>query len=160
MKRTKKSSDDFKQNWKSYVLQSVFAALTVFIVFLLLSLYQLAIVASIGASAFIVFAMPKSVAARAKNILGGYCVGLLCGLFSALIPHAHHVSSAFVASFAVGLSMLVMVITDTEHPPAAGIALGVAIRGFSWGVMVTSLVSVFVLTVIHYLCRDSLKDLV
>ena len=44
------------------------------------------VVASIGATAFIVFAMPKSIAASPHRIIGGHVIGLISGLLVALIP--------------------------------------------------------------------------
>jgi len=74
-----KTDEEFKQYWKHYVLQSVLATLAVFIVISFLSLQHAVIVASLGATAFIVFAMPASITARARNVIGGHIVGLFCG---------------------------------------------------------------------------------
>ena len=53
-----------------------------------------------------------------------------------------------------------MVITDTEHPPASGTALGVAVKGFHLNVAMAVIVSALTLSIIHYLFRRYLKDLV
>jgi len=54
-----------KKTWRSYVLQSLLAALALMaILYFLDILTHAAIVAALGASAFIIFAMPKSVLAR------------------------------------------------------------------------------------------------
>ena len=64
-----------------------------------------------------------------------------------------------VYSLAVGLSIFIMVITDTEHPPASGTALGVAINGFSAKVLVALIASVIALSLIHHFFKGYLKDL-
>jgi hypothetical protein len=83
-------------------------------------------------------------------------VGLACGALCALIPHS---SALLVGALAVGSSMFVMVVTDTEHPPASGTALGTAITGFSWQAGVAVAASAVLLSLAHYLLRRVLRDL-
>ena len=71
-KSVKKMVDEFRQFWRNYVLQSVLATLSVFIVLYFLSLQNAVIIASIGATAFIVFAMPDNITAQARNVIGGH----------------------------------------------------------------------------------------
>jgi hypothetical protein len=65
-----------------------------------------------------------------------------------------------VYSSVVGLTMFAMVATDTEHPPACGTALGVAISGWSLSVTLTILVSAIILAAAHVALARFLKDLV
>ena len=60
---------------------------------------------------------------------------------------------------AVGLSIFIMVVTDTEHPPASGTALGVAIQGFNFKVIIAVLASAVILSLVHTLFKRHLKDL-
>jgi CBS-domain-containing membrane protein len=53
-------------------------------------------------------------------------------------------------SVAVGLSFFTMVVTRTEHPPASGTALGVAIAGFSLGAAIAVVTSVVMLSLVHH----------
>ena len=154
-----KTDEEFKQYWKHYVLQSVLATLAVFIVISFLSLQHAVIVASLGATAFIVFAMPASITARARNVIGGHIVGLFCGFLFSLIPHTALVSSVLVYSLAVGVAIFTMVITDTEHPPAAGTALGVVMTGITLNVLIAVTGSIVILSLIHWLFKPYLKDL-
>ena len=82
--------------WKNYVFQSLFATLAIFIVLLTLSLQEAVIIASIGATTFIVFAMPKSITAKPRNVIGGHIVGLISGSLCALIPHPLFIHSIMV----------------------------------------------------------------
>ncbi|MHA1860605.1 MAG: HPP family protein, partial [Candidatus Asgardarchaeia archaeon] len=132
--RSNRKVDEFRSFWKNYILQSLLATLTIFIVLLLLSMEHAVIIASIGATSFIVFAMPKSITARPRNVIGGHMVGLISGSLFSLIPSHSFLFSITLYSFAVGLSIFMMVVTDTEHPPAAGTALGVVVKGFSLNV--------------------------
>ncbi len=56
-----KMDAEFRQYWKNYVLQSSLAAFAVFIVLYFLSMQYAVIIASLGATAFIVFADDISV---------------------------------------------------------------------------------------------------
>lgn len=152
--------EEFRLFWRNYVLQSLFATVTVFTVLLVLSLERAVIVASIGASAFIVFAMPRNITAKPRNVIGGHLVGIVCGSLFALVPHSSPLLATAIYSCAVGCSIFVMVITDTEHPPASATALGVAIGGFSWSSASAVLTAAIVLSLVHRYFRPFLRDLV
>ena len=150
----------FGPHWLNYVLQSVFAAASVFVVLVALRQQNLVVAASLAATAFTVFAMPGSVTASTRNVVGGHIVGLAFGSMFALIPQDSALAQDGIYALAVGGAMLVMAVTNTEHPPAAGTALGVVIAGFSWRIMLGVLVGVAVLAMIHRLLRPVLRDLV
>ncbi len=151
---------EFKMYWKNYVFQSVAATIATMIILLVLSLENAVVVASIAASIFIIFAMPNSVSARKRAIIGGHWIGLFFGSMWTLIPQPYYFISIFVFSLAVGSTILVMVIFDMEHPPAAGTALGVAITGFSWNVGIAIITSTILLVIIRSVFKPYLKDLV
>ena len=160
MKRSvRKMIDEFRLHWRNYVLQSLFATLAVFVVLYFLTLQNAVIIASLGATAFIVFAMPKALMANARNVIGGHVVGLFCGFVFSLIPHPTLFGGLVCYSAAVGLSIFTMVVTDTEHPPASGTALGVAITGMHPNVLVTVILSVVLLSLIHHFFKPYLRDL-
>lgn len=150
---------EFRLHWKHYVLQSMLATLSVFMVLYFLSLQDAVIIASIGATAFIVFAMPDSITAQSRNVIGGHIVGLFCGFLFSLIPHSALLFSILIYSLAVGTSIFVMVVTDTEHPPAAGTALGVVMTGISFQVLIVVVMSIVILSAVHRLFKPYLKDL-
>lgn len=151
---------ELKAHWRNYLFQSLLATITLFVILLFLSLENAVVTASIGATAFIVFTMPSSITAQPRNVIGGQLIGLFFGSACAFIPHAHWLSSIFVYSLAVGLSILAMVILDMEHPPASGTALGFAITGVSWEVGTALAGSVFILSIAHKLLEKQLRDLV
>jgi CBS-domain-containing membrane protein len=150
---------EFQLFWRRYLLQSFFATLTIFVVLLLLSLQHAVIVASIGATAFIIFAMPQNITAKPRNVIGGHLVGLLSGFLCSLIPHTLFFYSVLVYSLAVGISIFVMVVVDTEHPPASGTALGVAITGFSLNAVIAVITSIIILSLAHRHFGSHLKCL-
>jgi CBS-domain-containing membrane protein len=102
-------------------------------------LTETALIASLGATSFIVFAMPKTYASSPRRLIGGYGIGISIGIicyyiglltnsFSIINMVSTNNSSIVFASIAVGLSIFLMTITNTEHAPAAGIALGLVIN--------------------------------
>ena len=161
MKRTiKQIAHELRLYWKHYVLQSLLASLSIVIVFLFLTTQEAVLVASLGATSFIVFAMPKSITAKPRNVISGHMIGIAVGSLCALIPHQIPLVSICVYSLAVGLSIFIMVVTDTEHPPASGTTLGIVIRGFSLHVTITLIISVVILSAIHVYFKKYLRDLV
>ncbi len=155
----RKMMEEFRLHWRHYVLQSLIATVAVFVVLYFLSLQNAVIIASLGATAFIVFAMPGSLTAQPRNVIGGHLVGLFWGFVFSLVPHAAMIGSLVCYALAVGLSIFTMVVTDTEHPPAAGTALGVAITGISPQVLVTVVLSIILLSLIHHFFKPYLRDL-
>jgi CBS-domain-containing membrane protein len=149
----------FPALWKNYLYQSFLATIIVFIVLLMLTMQHAVVIASIGATAFIVFTMPRNITAKPRRVIGGHVVGLFSGSLCALIPHSSTLASMGVLSLAVGLSICLMVALDVEHPPASGTALGVAITGFHPEVMIAVLTSSIVLSLAHQFCKKYLKDL-
>ena len=150
----------FKANWKKYIYQCGYASLAVFIVLLFLQLRNMVAVASIGASAFIIFTMPNSRTAQSKNIMGGYVIGLISGTIFSFVPGNLFFARIIVYSLAVGFSIFLMVITDTEHPPASGIALSIAINGFTVETEIIVLFSAVALAIINSIFKKYLEDLV
>ena len=158
-KSFKKIDREFRQHWKNYVLQSILASFSIFIVLYFLSLQHAVIIASIGATAFIIFAMPDSITAQPRNVIGGQLVGLFFGFLFSLFPHSVLMYSIIIYSLAVGASIFTMVVIDTEHPPAAGTALGVAITGISLDVFIAISISVILLSLIHVFFKPYIRDL-
>ena len=80
-----KIDTQFSKYWKQYLIQSSYAAITVFIITIILSNNPV-VIASFGATAFIVFAMPNNVAAEPKRIIGGLLVGFFVGSCFVVFP--------------------------------------------------------------------------
>ena len=150
---------EFKRLWKNYFYQSFLATIVVFIVLLLLNMEHAVVIASIGATAFIVFTMPRNITAAPRRVIGGHLIGLFSGSLCALIPQSSVLSSIIVYSLAVGISIFLMVALDAKHPPAGGTALGVAITGFSPSIVIAFLTSSIVLSLAHRFSKRFLKDL-
>lgn len=147
-------------NWRAYLLQSIYATLCVLALLLVLRAGRAVTIASMGATTFILFAMPSSIAARPRSILGGHFIGLIVGLLCGFLPHPPGVASAIVYGLAIGITMFLMVATNTEHPPAAGTALAVAIGGSEPTVFWSILISALLLAAISRFLGPRLLNLV
>jgi len=150
----------FPKYWKQYLIQSSMAAGTVFIITILLADNPV-IIASIGATAFIIFAMPNNITSEPKRIIGGHLLGFFIGSCFAVFPFMHILFfKAIWFSLSVGITILFMVVLDVEHPPAAGTALGMTLMSYSSTSVTTILISVFILAIVSHLFKPFLKDLV
>lgn len=99
-------------------------------------------------SIVLVMADPDSRAARPRNIAGGHILSTLSGFVVLWLFGG----SPWLASAAVGLSILLMSLTDSLHPPAGLDALLVVTLRPSWTFLVAPvLMGVFGLIVFAYL---------
>jgi len=160
----------FKKAPKHYIRQSLLAALVVGIILYIFRFLSggIVIVAALGASTFIVFAMPDSITAQPRRLIGGHALGLLSGAFSHFVLLSGYLDKPTVSqevlfilagALAVGLSIFLMTITNTEHPPAATTAIGVVANGWSYQVALLVLLSALCLALARRLLRPHLKDL-
>lgn len=125
---------EFKHHKTRYIVQCTVATLCVLGVLMALNTLNRGItIASLGASSFIAFAMPHQRASTARVMIGGYTIGIvtgtLCCLLSTLpgvstVPYLEANRPEVFGAIAVGMAIFLMAITQSEHPPAAGLALG------------------------------------
>jgi len=101
--------DKFKKLWLYYVFQSALAAVFIFIIVLVFR-ESFVIISSMGATAFICFALPKNVSAQSRHVIGGHLVGLCCGAIFMLTGFPDCVE----IPMAVGLAIFFMVALDKK----------------------------------------------
>ncbi len=80
-----KIDDKFFSYRKQYFIQSGYAAVSIFIITFILYNNPI-VIASIGATAFIVFSMPNSITAQPRRIIGGHLVGFILGSCFGVFP--------------------------------------------------------------------------
>ncbi len=155
-----KIDSNFPPYWKQYIIQSSYVAFTVFIISLILSDNPV-IIASIGANAFIVFAMPDNISAEPKRIIGGHFLGFFIGSCFAVFPVMNILFfKAVWLSLSVGITILPMVVLDVEHSPAAGTSLGMTLIAYSSTSATAILISVLLLAIKGHIAKPFLEDLV
>lgn len=161
--------ESFRKKPKSYIIQSLLAVVAVTVILAVVEvLTHAAIVAALGASTFIVFAMPHTITARPRRLIGGHVVGLAVGTFCYFAFFTGGLGSLVagwefltwvVYALTVGLAIFCMAITNTEHPPAASTALGLVIHEFSYEIILFVLICAVCLALIRWLLRRYLRDL-
>ena len=159
----------FLSNKWRYLLQCGLATVSAVLVLLVMdTVANKVVMASLGASCFIAFCVPNKKASSTRLMLGGYIVGIAVGtLFywlatipwpdSMTILHEH--SYVIFGGLAIGIAMFGMVITNTEHPPAASLALGLVLCEWQVLTVVVTLVEIVLLCVIKRLLKPILIDL-
>ncbi|MCP4639238.1 MAG: HPP family protein [bacterium] len=157
----------FRGNKGRYIAQCTLASMVVFVILHVLDAAEnAALVGSLGASAFIVFAVPQAESSRPRFLLGGYFVGICCAavcyglcLLSVHAPFIHQPSAPLFAAVSVGMTIFIMVMTDTEHPPAAGVALGLVLN-MNLGSLLVVVLGILCLSAIRALLKPMLINLV
>lgn len=109
------------------MLRSAAVTLASLAVFLVLHGLHWPLVAStsVASTAFVLFAMPGSDAARAWNTLGGNVLGLLGAWLVTVLGLQLGMPEAGIYAVTVGVAMFAMQLARALHPPAAGAALTV-----------------------------------
>lgn len=146
----------FRGFWKFYILQSVLASAALFLTIVFVGREASVVIASMGATAFICFALPKSSSAQSRNVIGGHLIGLLIGLLFSSVSWPYIVEF----SAAGGVAIFLMVALDMEHPPAVGTTLAVQMHQVDLRVASAILIGALVISQIRYYLRRYLRDLV
>ena len=160
----------FRRSRKNYLVQVALATAALFAILLLVdSLSDAALAVGLGSSAIIIFLSPSYRSASLRGLVGGHTLGVLIGLACSLLlfstaledPAADStVLRAAILAASLGLLMLLMSTTDTEHPPAAGTVLGIAVK--PWDPITLSIIvgAVLLLALIKFLLHRYLHDLI
>ena len=122
----------------------------------------------VASSAFTIFVIPESVAATPRKVIGGHLVAGLIGAgvsYILQIPGLEIYASEtryivdIAAALSVGIGIFFMVVTNTEHPPAAGTSLGLVIYGFDWTSVVFIISSAVLLSLVRIVLRPRMINL-
>jgi len=87
-----------------------------------------ALMAPLGASCFLVFAVPESPFAQPRNVIGGHLISTMVGLLVLGLFGAEW----WALGLAVGLSIAGMLLTRTGHPPAGADPIVVLLVNPGW----------------------------
>ena len=126
------------------------------------------VIAALGSSSFIAFTMPHREVSRPRFLLGGYAVGLAVGSLCFRLsreaqgagwPVVSDVALVLFAALAVGLAIFIMCVTNTEHPPAAGVALALALGPWHLGSVAVTAAAIVALVVGKRLLKPFLINL-
>jgi CBS-domain-containing membrane protein len=157
-----------KENIRRYLLQCSMAGAVVLVLLLFLdAVTQTVLIASLGASAFIAFAVPLSLHSSPRHMIGGYIVGIICGGGMSFLHTSmnlstqpvDHAAMIMFAALAMSLAMFLMVVTRTEHPPAAALALGLVLNEWTPLTLVVVLAGIVGLSIVKRMVLPLLMDL-
>jgi len=157
-----------RKDIRRLLLQCTLAGAFVLVSLLVLdAVTQTVFIAAFGSSAFIAFAVPRSLHSSPRHLIGGYLVGItvgaLIGTLYLSFDFAHvSVNHAFMilfGAFATALAMFFMVVTKTEHPPAAALALGLVLNEWNLITILLVLAGIVSLSIFKRLVLPLLMDL-
>ena len=158
-----------RESFKRYALQCGLAGIVVLVLLLVLdAVTQTVLIAALGASAFIAFAVPRSQHSGPRHMIGGYAIGIVAGCLMATLESAMNVQGAGAAhavmvvfgAMAISLAMFMMVVTRTEHPPAAALALGLVLNEWDLLTLAVVMAGIVALSLIKRLVLPMLLDLI
>jgi CBS-domain-containing membrane protein len=153
---------------KRYLVQCGLATAVVLVLLLVMdTVTQTVLIAALGASTFIAFAVPRSMQSSPRHLIGGYLVGTLVGSLMSMLhtmvdwatlmdPHAGLI---VFGALSIGLTMFLMVVTATEHPPAAALALGIVLNEWDLMTLVVVMAGAVALSIVKQLILPMLMDL-
>lgn len=154
---------------RNYAAQSVMATIAMMAILLLEDVVlRAAIVVAMASTVFTIFVVPNSVAATPRKVIGGHVMGVAAGSvvaavigLPAIAPIVEDSRLLFdsLAALTVGLSIALMVVTEAEHPPAAGAALGLVVHGWTLSSVGVILIGAVALSVIRIVLRPKLVNL-
>ena len=143
------------------ILASLFALIYLFFILFIFN-FQKIHFAALGSSAFAVFALPKMKSSRSKNIIGSYIIAIVMGIiFSSFdyIIDIHHrvILQSLFGSLAVSFTILTEILFSLEHPPSAGVALGLLIA--PWNIFtILSLMSAILILAFYRIVTEKSKQ--
>jgi CBS-domain-containing membrane protein len=156
--------EKFKSNKGHYFFQCGLATGSLMILFSLLNfMFDTALVAALGATSFIVFTTPHKELSRARYVIGGYSIGAVVGLVFAFVFQmvgVHQGVFGILAALSVGVAIFLMVVLDFEHPPAAGVSLGLMTNGGDLYSVAVAFIGIFFVLFMRKLLRKRLIDLI
>ncbi len=154
---------------RTYAFQSLLATLSLLVILVVTDVFlNVAIVVAMASTVFIIFVVPDSVAATPRKVIGGHLAGVAAGSLVAAIIGIPEIASAVessgalfsaIAALTVGFSVALMVVTNAEHPPAAGAALGLVVEGWSWSAIGVIIIGAIALSAIRIALRPRLINL-
>jgi CBS-domain-containing membrane protein len=158
----------FAHNQRRYIYQCCAVGFTMIVVLLLLDMaYQAVLIAALGSSSMAAFSAPNMRASRPRCLIGGYLAGVFIGCSISLLVDAiaglnmldGHLVRILAGAVATGLAMFVMVVTDTEHPPAAALALGFVLNEWNLITIFAVMSGITIIVLIKEALRGRLVDL-
>lgn len=122
------------------------------------------VIASFGATSVLIFAAPQSPFSRPKNVFLGHLFSAVIGLSAVAVFQYFGCFESLkwlAAGIATSVAIVVMVLTDTTHPPGGATALLFVLSGFNDVVdlFLPVLFGLAVLMIFAYVCNRTIQHL-
>ena len=153
---------------KARIFQSLLLFACVSLILLLYSQFGGIIVASLGASGFILFVTPHTNSSQTRNLIGGYACGAIMGILSNILYgqisglsfSGVDYALIFICAAAPALATFLMTTTNFIHPPAAALALGLSVEPKAMKIAIAAMIGVTILCLTRSILKKYLKNLV
>ncbi|XPV75096.1 MAG: HPP family protein [Desulfovibrio sp.] len=113
------------------------------------------LMAPFGATTVLVFGVPKSQLAQPRNVIMGHVLSATIGVTFFTYVGVEPWSLAIATGFAV----MLMIATNTTHPPAGADPILIMLLGKSWGFIITPVFAGAVTIVLIGIVVNKLKEL-
>ncbi len=112
------------------------------------------LMASLGASCVLAFGAWNAPFSQPRNIIGGHLISGFIGIsfFQLFGTHMAAIGAA------VGITIFVMMLTRTVHPPAGGNPIIIMLGGFSWSYLVTPILLGSIIIVIFAVVINNIRQ--
>jgi CBS-domain-containing membrane protein len=161
--------EKFKNHKKQFIIQSMMVAGVIAVVMIVMDfISEGVIIASIGASASIAFARPHTKTAGSRYLIGSYifaifgawvCSLIMNGLLGVFPDFQKNTALAIFGAIVVGKTVFLTVVTETEHPPASALALGMLISGFSLPRAAESIIAITIIAILRKILKRYMMNL-
>lgn len=161
--------EKFKNHKRQFIIQSMMVAGVIAVVMIVMDfISEGVIIASIGASASIAFARPHTMTASSRYLIGSYvfaifsawvCSTLMNFLLSVFPSFQMNTALTVFGAMVVGLTVFLTVVTETEHPPASALALGLLISGFNLSRAAEAIIAITIIALLRRIFLKYLMDL-
>jgi CBS-domain-containing membrane protein len=154
-----KKLKELKDYWPHFAFQAIIAFIASCVIMMVIDLENEVMIASVGATIFIMFAKPCSDTAQPRHVISGQVIGLTSGICWTFLHNNSYTGDVFAYAGTIATAFILMSITETDHPPAAGTALSITFAGIHYKAIIYLLISIVILTIIHYALRKHMRDL-
>ena len=145
---------------KSSLNEIIFAFIGSFIAIALIGYFtktydNLLIMGSFGASCVLLFAFPKSPFSQPRNVILGHFISSLIGLL-----FLHFVGNDYISmALALALSISLMIVTRTVHPPAGSNPIIIFLFEASWDYLIfPTLIGSIILVIVSLFYNNLYKN--
>ncbi len=167
MVRHSKGRERSKNRLKRRLIPAALAGATLAILVLLLEYFRIDLLYGVGTSAiiftsfassiFIMFIMPNSRAAKASKFVKSYLlaaiVGYIGGFATSILP------LFVVAGIVVFVLIVLMILTYSEHPPAAAIAFAFVLSHIGIAGIAIIVIGIAIILLLRFILEKSIFEL-